>query len=166
MDQTIDLFKETPETFHPFYLNKDRYLIFKGSAGSGKSVFVTKKVVLRAISEAGHKFLMTRKVHKTLKESIFEEVRKRVIEWGLKNRYHYYENKSDLKIELKESQFLFMGMDDPEKLKSIEGITSAVCEELTEFDEKDFDQINLRIRGKTPYYKQTIGMFNPISDGS
>ena len=164
MDQTINLFEETPETFHPFYQNQDRYLILKGSAGSGKSVFVTKKVVIRAISEPGHKFLMTRKVHKTIKESLFEEVRKRVSEWKLKNRFHYYENKSDLKIELRDSQFLFMGMDDPEKLKSIEGITSAVCEELTEFNEDDFDQINLRIRGKTPHYKQTIGMFNPISE--
>lgn len=161
---TIDLYKDIPETFISLLNNKDRFLILKGSAGSGKSVFATKKLVFRSIYEGSHKHLVLRKIHRTIRESIFEEVRKRIIEWGLVNRLYYHENKSDLKIYLKDSQFVFMGMDDPEKLKSISGITSLTFEEMTEFTENDFDQANLRLRGETKYYKQTMGMFNPIDE--
>ena len=161
---TFDLSQEIPPTFQSLLLNDDRFLILKGSAGSSKSVSMTKKLVFRCIHEGEHKHLVMRKIQNTLRESIFEEVQKRIVEWGLNNRLYYHVNKSELKIYLKDSQFVFMGMDDPEKLKSISGITSLTFEEMTEFNENDFDQANLRLRGKTKYYKQTIGMFNPIDE--
>jgi hypothetical protein len=55
-------------------------------------------------------------------------------------------------------------MDDAEKIKSIAGITSVWCEEATELDELDFNQLELRVRGITKSYKQFIITFNPISD--
>jgi phage terminase large subunit len=61
------------------------------------------------------------------------------------------------------SEILCGGVDDPEKLKSIDGITSIWLEEPTELSKEDFMQINLRLRGETPSYKQIILSFNPIS---
>lgn len=55
-------------------------------------------------------------------------------------------------------------MDDQEKIKSIAGITSVWCEEATELDEIDFNQLELRVRGETSNYKQFIVTFNPISE--
>jgi phage terminase large subunit len=39
-----------------------------------------------------------------------------------------------------------MGLDDPEKIKSITGLTDAWLEEATEFTLDDFSQVNLRVR--------------------
>ena len=50
-----------------------------------------------------------------------------------------------------------------EKLKSIVGISSIWIEEASELAEGDFNQLNIRMRDKTPYYKQIIITFNPIS---
>lgn len=60
------------------------------------------------------------------------------------------------------NQLIFNGIDDPEKLKSFEPPpTLTWFEELSEFDERDFDEVDRRLRGKTKYYKQTIGTLNP-----
>lgn len=56
-------------------------------------------------------------------------------------------NRTNFSIELPNgSCFLCMGLDDPEKIKSITGITDAWLEEATEFTVDDFSQIDLRIR--------------------
>jgi phage terminase large subunit len=55
-------------------------------------------------------------------------------------------------------------MDDPEKLKSIEGITGIWMEEATEFTQEDFEQLDLRLRGVTKYPKQIVLTLNPISE--
>jgi phage terminase large subunit len=57
---------------------------------------------------------------------------------------------------------LFKGLDDPEKIKSIDGITDIVIEEATELTEDDFTQLNLRLRALEDYL-QIFLMFNPIS---
>lgn len=55
-----------------------------------------------------------------------------------------------------------MGLDDPEKLKSIAGITDAWMEEATEFTQDDFNQVDLRIREQVDN-SQIILSFNPVS---
>jgi phage terminase large subunit len=55
-------------------------------------------------------------------------------------------------------------MDDPEKLKSIEGVTGVWMEEATEFTQEDFEQLDLRLRGETLYHKQILLTLNPISE--
>jgi len=53
------------------------------------------------------------------------------------------------------------GLDDPDKIKSIKGITSYWLEEMTEFTLNDFTQLDLRLREPTKFYKQIMGTFNP-----
>ena len=55
-------------------------------------------------------------------------------------------------------------MDDPEKIKSIEAITTIWAEEATELNQEDFDQLDLRLRGEYGCLKQIILTFNPISE--
>lgn len=162
----IDLEKEINESFIPLLYDQSRHLILKGTAGSGKSVFASQKITLRCLDgfEGGHHFLAFRKVQNTLKQSLIARFKKQISDWKLINRVHYYENKSEMYIELSNSRISFLGMDDPEKLKSIEGASGAILEELSEFTADDYDQINTRIRGKTPFYKQIIGMLNPIDE--
>ena len=68
-------FSRLPEVvnkvYYPLFLDESRYLVLYGSAGSGKSVFITQKILKRVIEEPGHKFLVIRKVGKTIRESVF-----------------------------------------------------------------------------------------------
>jgi phage terminase large subunit len=61
------------------------------------------------------------------------------------------------------SEILFAGLDDPEKLKSIVGITSGWIEEASEAEGADYKELNRRLRGETPNYKQIILTANPVA---
>jgi PBSX family phage terminase large subunit len=59
---------------------------------------------------------------------------------------------------------LSAGMNDPHKIKSIQKPTDIWCEELTEFDLEDFEQLDLRLRGDGSYQTLFTGTFNPINE--
>jgi len=61
----------------------------------------------------------------------------------------------------KRNELLFDGLDDPEKIKSIKGLTSMWLEETTEFTKRDFIEVDLCLREPGPSYKQIIISFNP-----
>jgi phage terminase large subunit len=146
----------------PLLSNKNRYLVLKGGGGSGKSVFAAQKVIVRVVAEKGHRILVCRKVAKTIRESCFALLRETIGNMGLSNLFIV--NKGDLKItcKLNNNEILFAGLDDVEKLKSINGITSIWIEEASELLPEDFRQLDIRLRGKTLNYKQMIISFNPI----
>lgn len=148
--------------FSDVFLSEHRYCILKGGAGSGKSVVCAQKIVGRIISEPGHRILVLRKVSTTIKRSVWDLILDVFEQVG--HRAYLNINKTDRTIEYvpNGNLILFAGIDDPEKLKSIIKITSAWLEEITEFDEDDLDQVDLRLRGETPYYKQILGSFNPV----
>jgi phage terminase large subunit len=137
-----------------------RYNVYYGSAGSGKSVFVIQKNILKAL-KSKRKYLVIRKVASTLRESIFQEFLTQLNNIGLSRWCKI--SQSFLKITLPNgSEFKFMGVDDPEKLKSISGITDIIVEEATELDQEDFDQLDLRLRAKVPNQQMYL-MLNPTS---
>lgn len=137
-----------------------RYLNLYGGAGSGKSVFVAEKLLIRSLSEYNHKIALIRKVHRTIKGSQYSEIKKLIEKGGYSSKFDIKEN--EIICKATGSKFIMVGLDDPEKLKSIEGITAIWIEEATELTEEEFLQINLRLRGKTDYYKQIILTYNPI----
>lgn len=158
--------KEKSPKFVPLFTNTKRYHVAWGGAGSGKSHIVARKLLYRVLKESDqeHKILIARKVNRTLKRSVFTLIKNIVKRWGLYSEFDF--NHTDLTItyKLNGSQFLFTGMDDPEKLKSIEAVTSIWMEEATEFTQEDFEQLDLRLRGQTKYPKQITLTLNPISE--
>lgn len=149
-------------TFLPLFADEHRYLVLKGGGGSGKSIFAGRKILERAASERGHRFLVCRKVARTLRESCFKQL------CGQLGQYfsgmNYKVNRSDMVIRFSNgSEILFAGLDDVEKLKSIYNITGIWIEEASEILESDFNQLDIRLRGETKHYKQIILSFNPIS---
>ncbi len=150
------------ETFMPLFADTHRYLVLKGGGGSGKSIFAGRKILERAISEPGHRFLVCRKVARTLRESCFRQILGQLIEHYPSSGYKA--NKSDMAISFPNgSEIIFAGLDDVEKLKSIYAITGIWIEEASELLEGDFNQLDIRLRGETREYKQIILSFNPIS---
>jgi len=154
--------------YFPLLYNKDRYMVLYGGAGSGKSHFIVQKYLIRImVGEAKprpirHKILALRKTQPAARRSVFELFMHYIDMWGLKSRCHI--NKTDMTIEFyrSNSMILCTGLDDPSKVKSIEGLTSIWLEEATEFTHTDFMQLNLRLRGKHNTYLQICVSFNPV----
>lgn len=146
--------------YHPYVRDyTTRFNVYYGGAGSGKSHFVMQKILLKAL-QYKRKVLVIRKVNNTLKDSVWAMCLKLLYQMPAVIRSI---NKSDFALELiNGSVFLFKGLDDPEKIKSIEGITDIVVEEASELTEDDFDQLNLRLRAKCGMLQIHL-MFNPVS---
>lgn len=153
------------DCFLPLFFDEHRFLVLKGGGGSGKSIFAGRKILERATSEPGHRVLVVRKVARTIRRSCFDQLKEQA--------YTYYpehvafipkgEN-SDMYIKFKNgSTIFFAGLDDVEKLKSIFDITMIWLEEASELEEGDFNQLDIRLRTKFPFYLQMIITFNPIS---
>jgi phage terminase large subunit len=84
--------------------------------------------------------------------------------WGLINEFDINLTDRTMIYRPTGAQIMFSGLDDVEKLKSIEGVTSIWVEEATELTQEDFEQLDLRLRGNTGALKQIILTLNPISD--
>lgn len=76
---------------------------------------------------------------------------------------HIIVRKADMIIELPNgSEFLFRGLMDPERIKSINGITGFWLEESSEFTAEDANQLDLRLRTMVPNL-QIFYSYNPVS---
>jgi phage terminase large subunit len=146
-------------------MKSEQPLVFVyGSAGSGKSRAVAQKVVTRIVTEAPHKILCVRKVANTLLNSMFAEIKAVIYSEGIEKNFEF--NVSPMRITYipNGNEVLFVGLEEPERLKSISGITSAWIDEATELSNiGEMLQIQLRMRGIATKYFQLICSFNPIS---
>ena len=138
----------------------NRYQVYYGSAGSGKSVFAFQKMIIKALQDK-RRILVIRKVERTIKDSVFQLSVNILSQFQLLNECKI--NKTTHNIILPNgSQLLFKGFDNPEKIKSITGITDIVIEEATQLTFQDFSQLDLRLRDKAKNL-QIFLCFNPVS---
>lgn len=158
--------KERSPKFVPIFTHKNRYEVLWGGAGSGKSHIVARKILYRLLKESDvkHNFLIIRKVDRTIKRSVFTLFRNIISKWGLTSDFSINLTDKTITYLYNESQIMFSGLDDSEKLKSIEGVTSIWVEESTELTQEDFEQLDLRLRGQFKYIKQITLTLNPISE--
>lgn len=150
--------------YWPLIKDKSRLLILKGGASSGKSKFAVQKKAFRLLTEEGHRFAFVRKVGRTIRESQFAELKEVIGEWNVGDLFKINQTLGKIACTLTGSEVISLGMDDREKIKSIKGITGVWYEEPTELEPRDFRQMELRVRAYTPYYRQSILTFNPISE--
>ncbi len=143
-----------------------RYLFYFGGAGSGKSIDAIQRQLVKVITQndAKHKILFIRKVGATIQDSIWAASKQILSEWGLYSLCRFNKIEKSIIFEPNGNEIIMKGLDDPEKIKSIAGITGILIEEVTELTLNDFLQLDLRLRGETKYPKQIVCMFNPIED--
>ncbi len=159
------LMERNNKCFLPLFFDEHKHLILKGSAGSGKSIFAGQKILERCVTESGHRVLVVRKIGKTIRRSCFEQLKKQAEMYYPEEIEKIPQGEtSDMYLIFKNgSKIFFSGLDDVEKLKSILDITMIWVEEASEISEADFNQLDIRLRGETRYYKQIILTFNPVS---
>jgi phage terminase large subunit len=148
------------------YLNIDtRYLVFYGGAGSGKSYFICERYIYKLLKAKKFNLLVVRKTGKSNRDSTFALFKQVISKWKLGK--YFKVNESDLRIKclLNNHEIIFAGLDDVEKLKSVtfsDGeLTDVWIEEASEVLETDFNQLDVRLRGKGTK-KQIVISFNPI----
>ena len=157
------------KNFYPGWFDRRRFHVEIGGAGSGKSVDAFRKKVFRMVSEPGHNYLVVRKSSKSNSTSTIPLTHMCISDWNLWPLFK--ENKSNnntITCLHNGNQVKYMGLDDVEKIKSITfdngPLTDVIIEEATEITEKDFNQLNLRLRGITRQPFQITLLFNPVSD--
>lgn len=164
MEQLQDLIiskKMFNDVYYPYLLDySKKFEVYYGGAGSGKSIFVFQKIVFKYLNESNRKCLVVRKTQNSLRDSCFDVIKQTLEDWHMIDQCKI--NKTDLTIELpNESMFIFKGIDNSERIKSINNISDIIVEEATEIDMFDFDQLILRLRSKRKN-NQIFCMFNPI----
>ena len=152
--------------FRPYLTdNTHRYLILYGGAGSGKSVFAVQRFLYRLLTLPLCNILVVRAVAATNRDSTYALFRQVISKWGLSELFSCKD--SDLRISCANgNSVIFKGLDDTEKLKSITfpkgELTDIWIEEASEVLEEDFNQLDVRLRGKGSH-KQMVLTFNPVS---
>jgi len=149
------------DTYYQYLFDySHRYNVYYGGAGSGKSVAIAQKLLIKAMND-NRKILVIRKVGATLKDSVFQLFKDLLSKWEILCYCNI--NLSSFSIVLPNgSIILCKGLDDNEKIKSITGITDIWCEEATELTQEDFTQLDLRLRAKTSNLEMYLSL-NPVS---
>ena len=155
--------------------SKKRYIVMKGSAGSGKSVDTAQHYLLRLMKDKGRNLVAMRKSDITNRDSTFAELTGALYRmFGDKYDRYWKVNLSPLMLTFRNNgnQIIFRGMNDDrqrEKLKSITfprgKLTDVWLEEATEFTQADLEIIDDRLRGELPpgQFYQIRMTFNPVN---
>lgn len=153
------------QKYLPALIEPKTYNILWGGAGSGKSQTMIQIFLSEIIDNKANQFqtyFVIRKVAATLRNSVFADFRNKISQWGfekvVKAKTGYLELQSGT------NRIVFLGCDDPEKLKSLSQAKYIWIEEATELSLEDFTQITLRLRGKSDTPKRFFLTFNPVSD--
>ena len=171
----MDLNLELNACFAEVDESDKRYIVMKGSAGSGKSVDTAANYIIRLMNDKGRNLVCIRKSDITNRDSTFAELSGAIYRmFGDKADQYWKINMSPLKMTCKANgnEIIFRGMNDEkqrEKLKSITfqkgKLTDVWCEEATELTQADFEIIDDRLRGILPagLFYQIRLTFNPVN---
>ncbi len=135
--------------FNPVYLpllreEESRYLVLYGGAGSGKSVFAAQRLLISLMEQPGRNLLVARAVAAAHRDSTYALFKQVIWRWGLEE--------------------VFQCMDGELKSVTFSGgeLTDVWIEEASELGEGQFNQLDLRLRGRGLKKQMTL-TFNPVS---
>ena len=146
------------EIYHPLYKDNEKFIILiTGGRGSGKSfnasTFIERLTFeMTPVEKIVHQILYTRYTMVSAGMSIIPEMMEKI---DLDGTTKYFKTtKTDIVNKMTKSRIMFRGIktssgNQTAKLKSIQGITTFVCDEAEEWTSEDeFDKIMLSIRKK------------------
>ncbi len=144
----------------------NRYLVFYGGAGSGKSYFIAQRYIVKLLECKTCNLLVVRAYANTNRISTYSLLKQVIGKWNLEKYFKCYDSEPKIRCTLNGNTVIFKGLDDSEKLKSVTfpkgELTDIWAEEASEItSEQDFNQLDVRLRGKGAK-KQIVISFNPI----
>ena len=146
--------------FYPLLFDySHRWEVYMGSAGSAKSYFITQKLIVRACNEQ-IKILVCRRTATTIRNTCFSLFKDIITKWQLAPYVRIRESDFNIKFP-NGSEIIFIGLDEETKLLSLNNIGCIFIEEAFEVPKNIVEQLNLRLRGRTPN-QQILMAFNPI----
>ena len=154
------------QAFEPALFDERPYMILFGGAGSGKSFFAAQKTILRILNEKDNRTLVIMKTGSRLRQFAFQSCLDVISTYNMNELFHITVSPLEILCKANGNKILFMGLDEPENIKSLPGIKNIWVEEATALKRNDFQQVNIRLRGMSETYKQVILTFNPIDKSS
>ena len=138
-----------------------RHLMVMGSAGSGKTIFASTKVILYALRYPNARIGVFRQTLPSLRETAWREI----VELLEKYNIEFKENKSNGLVTLSNgSTISFTPTDDEKKLRSL-NLDMVYIEQCEELSEEAFIELDLRIRNEVSkkYGGQMLIVVQPSS---
>lgn len=171
MNITIKTNELVSKAYKDLFTSKERYLVYKGSRGSGKSVGIEFSIVYTIITQPYVNWLVVRQFQTTQKDSTFAGIKWAIHELKLDELFKFTVSPLEITYKPTGQKIYFRGLDDPLKITSIKADTGYLCrvfyEEAYEIKRiDDFNTVEESIRGVLPKggYYQTIVAFNPWSE--
>lgn len=155
------------EAYLPYLQKIYRYMVFYGSAGSGKSWYVAQMLVLRLTLMDGRNAVVVRKQKTDCLDSCRPMIAKTISYMKLDKIWSWHGDRSEFRNNANGNVIRIDGMDNPENIKSISfdygDLTDAWYEEASdEADMETMDLIDLRLRA-FGQKNCLIVTFNPVN---
>lgn len=157
--------------YKKFWDFKGRYRSLKGGRASKKSCTTALYYIYNMMKMPKSNLVVVRRYFNTHRDSTFAQLKWAINRLGVGHLWKATMNPLELTYIPTKQKILFRGFDDPQSITSITVDVGYLCwvwiEEAFQItDEKEFDKLDLSIRGKMPpgYFKQITFTFNPWSE--
>ena len=145
-----------------FLQNKTiRNIIMYGGSSSGKTYSMAQAILILTLWE-GTNHLVMRKVGASIKDTVYQDFKTAAEQLGISKLFKFSDEVKTITCIQNKARIVFKGLDDAEKIKGLSSFKRVVLDEWSEFEEADYKQIRLRLRGMEG--QQLIYTFNPIKE--
>lgn len=131
----------------------DLHVCISGPAGTGKTYSTLMWLHLILLKYPGTRAFLARKTHRALAATTLASFREKVAALSIEQGHlHYYGGSGSEPASFRYengSRLIIGGLDDPEKIKSLE-VSLIVVDEATELKRNDYDVLKTRLRGASP----------------
>lgn len=142
--------------------SRAREVVLEGPADTGKSRACLEKLYLCARNYPGMRGGIFRKTRASLTQTAMATLERAVLPAGAAAFHH-----ADQEYRFPNgSKLIVAGLDDPEKIKSLE-LDVAYVQEISELDEEDYEILTTRVTGRSAVmpYAQLVADMNPTFPG-
>lgn len=136
-----------------------RFVLIWGGASASKSYSMMQYMAIQTFKDKGD-WLVIRKHNTSVEHSVWDGTKEIIDNWGFHEDFEYRRISWMITNKHTGTRIIMKGLDDPEKIKSMFGIKYIYIEEINQLEERDFLELNRRVRGIPGI--RIYGLFNPI----
>ncbi len=138
-----------------------RNIIMFGGSSSGKTYSMAQIVLILTLWEDTSHLVM-RKVGASIRDTVYQDFKNAAEQLGITHLFKFNDGNKIITCLENKARIVFKGVDDAEKIKGLSSFKRIILDEWSEFEEADYKQIRLRLRGMEG--QQIIYTFNPIKE--